>query len=127
MKLTLVLLLLSVLLLPEVESWRRRRFRRFFKPVVKLGRKYLPKIHRGIKTGCHYYRTYVGRQAELLDTNKDGRVDRSEAANYLGVDHEDEELHDFMNKADFKRDGIVDLDEFLDAAIMAQAQKEHLD
>ncbi|XP_046551202.1 uncharacterized protein LOC124260922 [Haliotis rubra] len=121
MKLFPVLLLFSMLvLLPQVDSFSWR-------PAIQLGRKYLPKIHRGIKAGCNFYRKYVGRQAELLDTNKDGRVDRSEAANYLGVDHEDEELHDFMNKADFKRDGIVDLDEFLDAAIMAQAQKEHLD
>ena len=144
MKLVFLLCLTAVLVAMGTDGWGRRRWgirvrvprfrvprfrvRRFriplrtLKPFIKpvlgtVAKTYFGPYHTGIKVGCGLYRKFTGREVQTLDANTDGLVDRSEAASYFGVDHNDAQLDHFMNMADAKRDGTVDLDEFFDAAL----------
>ncbi|XP_046551236.1 EF-hand calcium-binding domain-containing protein 2-like [Haliotis rubra] len=128
MKLVYLLCLTAVLVVMGTDGWLRVRFRRFrvpfrtLKPFIKpvlgtVAKTYFGPYHTGIKVGCGLYRKFTGREIRALDANTDGLVDRSEAASYFGVDHSDAQLDHFMNMADAKRDGTVDLDEFFDAAL----------
>ncbi|XP_046359564.1 uncharacterized protein LOC124137342 [Haliotis rufescens] len=135
MKLVFLLCLTAVLVAMGTDGWGRRRWgirvrvprfrvprfrtlKPFIKPVLgTLAKTYFGPCHTGIKVECGLYRKFTGREVQTLDANTDGLVDRSEAASYFGLDHNDAQLDHFMNMADAKRDGTVDLDEFFDAAL----------
>ncbi|XP_067674033.1 uncharacterized protein [Haliotis asinina] len=123
MKLAFLVCLTTVLVVMGTDGfWRKRWGRRTSKPFIKpvlstVAKTYFRPDHTGIKIGCGLYRKFTEREIRALDANTDGLVDWSEAASYFGVDQSDAQLDHFMNMADAKRDGNVDVDEFFDAAL----------